>query len=53
MKLTEEMIKQLEKDLENCTTADDLLGPKGVIKNLIRGLSEQILEAEMTHHLGY
>ncbi|HOH08276.1 MAG TPA: transposase, partial [bacterium] len=53
MKLTEEMIKQLEKDLENCTTAEDLLGQKGVIKNLVRGLSEQILEAEMTHHLGY
>ena len=53
MKLTSELIKQLEKDFENCKTADDLLGKDGVVKNLIRGLSDQILEAEMTQHLGY
>lgn len=53
MKLTPEIIKQLEKDFENCTTTDDLLGKNGLVKNLIRGLSDQILEAEMTQHLGY
>ncbi len=53
MKLTSELIKQLEKDFENCKTADDLLGKDGVVKNLIRGLSDQILEAEMSQHLGY
>ena len=53
MKLTPEIIKQLEKDFENCKTADDLLGKNGLVKNLIRGLSDQILEAEMTQHLGY
>ena len=46
MKRTEDMIKQLEKDLENCTTVEDLLGQKGALKNLVRGLSEQILEAK-------
>lgn len=29
MKLTPEIIKQLEKDFENCKTADDLLGKNG------------------------
>lgn len=53
MKLTPEIIKQLEKDLEHCQTDEDLLGKHGVIKNLVRGLSEQILQAELTHHLGY
>ncbi len=53
MKLTPEIIKQLEKDFENCKTADDLVGKNGLVKNLIRGLSDQILEAEMTQHLGY
>jgi putative transposase len=53
MKLTPDLIKQLEKDLENCQTSDDLLGKNGVIKNLVKGLSEQILQAELTNHLGY
>lgn len=53
MKLTPKVIKQLEKDFENCKTADDLLGKDGLIKNLIRGMSDQIMEAEMTQHLGY
>lgn len=53
MKLTPELIQQLEQDLENCATADDLMGQNGVIKNLIKGLSEQMLEAELSHHLGY
>jgi putative transposase len=53
MKLTPELIRQLEKDLEHCETADDLLGKNGVVKNLVKGLSEQILEAELSYHLGY
>ena len=53
MKLTPEILEQLQKDLENCKTAEDLLGQKGLIKNLIKNLSEQILDAEMTTHLGY
>lgn len=53
MKLTPRILKQLEQDLINCQTGEDLLGKNGVIKNLVKGLSEQILQAEMTEHLGY
>ncbi len=53
MKLTPKQIEKLQDDLNNCRTAEDLLGTNGVIKNLIKGLSEQILQAELTHLLGY
>ena len=53
MKLTPRILKQLEQDLMNCQTGEDLLGKNGVIKNLVKGLSEQILQAELTEHLGY
>lgn len=34
-------------------TQDDLFGSDGILKELSRRLMERMLEAEMTHHLGY
>jgi len=53
MNLTEQMISQLQKDLSNAKTYQDLMGKDGAIKKLLKNSLEQMLEAEMTEHLGY
>lgn len=53
MKLTPEMIKQLEKDLSHAKTYEDLMGKNGAIKKLIKSSLENLLETELTEHLGY
>ena len=53
MKLDKAIIKQMEKDLAKVKTLDDMLGKDGLIKNLIKALTEQILEEELSAHLGY
>ena len=53
MDLTEEMIEQLKADLSNAKTYNDLMGKDGAIKKLIAKTLEQMLESELTEHLGY
>ena len=53
MELTEEMIEQLKADLKTAKTYEDLMGKNGAIKKLIKTTLEQMLEAELTEHLGY
>ena len=53
MKLDQAIIEQMEKDLTKVKTLDDMLGKDGLIKNLIKALTEQILEEELNAHLGY
>ncbi|MFZ1292294.1 MAG: IS256 family transposase [Melioribacteraceae bacterium] len=53
MELTEKMIEQLKTDLSKAKTYDDLMGKDGAIKKLIAGTLEQMLESELTEHLGY
>lgn len=53
VKLTKEQIEQLQKDLENAKTFEDLMGKDGAIKRLLKNSLEQLLEGEMTEHLGY
>lgn len=53
MDLTEQMIEQLKADLKTAKTYDDLMGKDGAIKKLISSSLEQMLEAELTEHLGY
>ncbi len=53
MELTEEMIEQLKADLAKAKTYDDLMGKDGAIKKLIANTLEQMLESELTEHLGY
>lgn len=53
MKLEEKVLQQLQEDLKKCKTMDDLLGKDGAIKKLIKSAVEQMLQCEMTEHLGY
>ena len=43
----------LDSLIGNAKTQEDLFGPEGIIKQLTKRLMEKMLEAEMTHHLGY
>lgn len=43
----------LDKLLQGYEKPEDLLGKDGILKNLTKALVERVLEAEMTHHLGY
>ncbi len=53
MKLTPEMIKQLEKDLSKAKSYEDLMGKNGAIKKLIKSTLENMLDEELSEHLGY
>lgn len=53
MKLTQEAIDQLQKDLANAKTYGDLMGANGAIKNLMKHALETMLDAELSDHLGY
>ncbi len=53
MELTEEMIEQLKADLSKAKNYEDLMGKEGAIKKLIARSLEQMLESELTEHLGY
>ena len=43
----------LEEDLADAKTMDDLMGQNGVIKKLLKTMTEKILAEEMESHLGY
>jgi len=43
----------LKAELKKCKTVEDLTGKDGLLKRLLGGMLEQLLEAEMAHHLGY
>ncbi len=53
MELTNEMIEQLKADLSGAKTYSDLMGKDGAIKNLLAKSIEQMLDSELTEHLGY
>jgi transposase-like protein len=53
MKLTEKMIEQLKADLSKVKNYDKLMGRDGAIKKLLDPSLEQMLESELTEHLGY
>lgn len=43
----------LNAELAKCKTMEDLTGSNGLLKRLIGGMVEKMLEAEMEEHLGY
>jgi len=43
----------LQEELAKCKTIEDLTGKNGLLKRLLKDATEQMLEAEMTEHLGY
>jgi len=53
MGLTDAMIEQLKADLAKAKNCDDLMGRDGAIKKLMAKTPEQMLESELTEHLGY
>lgn len=53
MQLTKEQLEQLQKDLAGAKTYHDLMGKDGAIKKLLKNSLEQLLESEMSVHLGY
>ena len=50
MAINKKIIDELLKDYQS---PDDLIGEKGLLKQLTKSLLERALEAEMTDHLGY
>lgn len=50
MAITNDILDEL---IGNAKTQDDLFGKDGVLKNLSKRLIERMMQAEMTHHLGY
>jgi len=53
MELTEENIEQLKQDFKTAKTYNDLMGKDGAIKKLLKLSIENMLDAELTEHLGY
>jgi len=49
MKLTFDV----EEALSQCKTLEDISGKNGLLKRMLKDMTEQILEAELTAHLGY
>ena len=43
----------VEEALSQCKTLEDISGKDGLLKRMLKEMTEQILEAEMTDHLGY
>jgi len=53
MKLSEEAIAQLVSDLEKAKSYEDLMGMDGAIKKILKTSLENMLDAELSEHLGY
>jgi transposase-like protein len=53
MRVSPEVIKQLESDLATAKSFEDLMGKDGAIKKLLKHSLEQMLEAELTDQLGH
>jgi putative transposase len=53
MELSEENIEQLKKDFKTAKSFNDLMGIDGAIKKLLKLSIENILDAELSEHLGY
>lgn len=43
----------IENELANCKTMDDLCGKNGLMQRLLGNMVEQLLEKEMDEHIGY
>ncbi len=53
MKLDTKILEELERDLEDCESVEDLMGKNGLVKKLIKNVLETMLEGELTETLGY
>jgi len=46
-------LDNLQAEIKNCKTMDDITGKNGLLKRLLKNMTESILEAEMENCLGY
>lgn len=53
MDLSDEQIERLRKKLAEAKSYDDLMGKDGAVKDLLSAALGEMLDAEMTEHLGY
>jgi putative transposase len=53
MKLSEETIAQLVNDLEKAKSYEDLMGKDVAIKKILKSSLENMLDSELSEHLGY
>lgn len=53
MEIPKDILATVQEQLRTATTYNDLMGKEGAIKTLLKYSLEQLLEMELTHHLGY
>ena len=53
MDLSDEQLERLRQKLAEAKTYDDLMGKDGAIKDLLSSALSEMLDAELTAHLGY
>jgi putative transposase len=46
-------VELIDELLKGCTTQEDVFGEEGVFKQLVKAISERVLQTELTTHLGY
>lgn len=46
-------LDNLQAEIKNCTTMEDITGKNGILKRLLKNMVEKILEAEISESLGY
>ena len=46
-------VERIQHELASATSVDDFFGKEGIFARLFAGTLEQMLEAELTAHLGY
>jgi len=48
-----ELSFNIQDELAKCKTMEDISGKSGLLKRMLKEMTEQVLQAEMTEHLGY
>lgn len=48
-----ELTFDIKAEMAKCKTMEDITGKNGLFKRMLKEITEQMLEAEMTEHLGY
>lgn len=46
-------VEMLDELLKDCKNSNDVFGENGLVKQFVKALSERVLQAELTTHLGY
>jgi len=46
-------IEMIDDLIKNCKTSEDIFGENGLVKQFVKAITERVLQAELTTHLGY